>query len=120
MPEDRPTNAELLTLLAAGELEVVTRVLDSSNAAYILRVARGGDCVWAVYKPQSGERPLWDFARGLHARERAAFLLSEALGWGLIDRVVAPEALLAEAAALAADALAAAPEHVVGIKRLIR
>lgn len=88
LPEDRPTNAELLTLLAEGELEVVTRVLDSSNAAYILRVARGGDCVWAVYKPQSGERPLWDFARGLHARERAAFLLSEALGWGLVPPTI--------------------------------
>ena len=44
----------------------------------------------------------------------------EALAWGLIDRIVAPEALAETAAALAADALAAAPDHVAGIKRLIR
>ena len=50
----------------------------------------------------------------------ARVTVEEAAGWGLVDRVVAPEPLLAEAAALAADALAASPEHVAGIKRLIR
>lgn len=44
----------------------------------------------------------------------------EALAWGLIDRIAAPEALADTAAALAADALAATPDHVAGIKRLIR
>lgn len=44
----------------------------------------------------------------------------EALSWGLIDRIAAPEALADTAAALAADALAATPDHVAGIKRLIR
>lgn len=43
----------------------------------------------------------------------------EALGWGLIDRIVAPDALLAEAQALAADARAATPQHVAAIKALI-
>lgn len=42
----------------------------------------------------------------------------EALDWGLVDRIVAPEALLDEARALCADALAAAPELVAGIKAL--
>ena len=44
----------------------------------------------------------------------------EALSWGMIDRIAAPEALAGTAAALAADALAATPDHVAGIKRLIR
>lgn len=44
---------------------------------------------------------------------------SEALAWGLIDRVVADEALMNEVAVLAADALAASADHVAGIKRLI-
>lgn len=43
----------------------------------------------------------------------------EALAWGLIDRLVAPEALLDEAAALAADACAADAAHVAAIKRML-
>ncbi len=43
----------------------------------------------------------------------------EALAWGLIDRVVAAEALLATVADLAADAVAATPAHVAAIKRLV-
>jgi enoyl-CoA hydratase/carnithine racemase len=43
----------------------------------------------------------------------------EALAWGLIDRIVPPEALAAEVAALAADVRAAAPEHVAAIKAMV-
>ncbi len=43
----------------------------------------------------------------------------EACAWGLVDRVCAPEALLDEARALAADAAGAAPAHLAAIKRLI-
>jgi uncharacterized repeat protein (TIGR03843 family) len=43
----------------------------------------------AIYKPISGERPLWDFPDGsLAARERAAYLLSEAGGWGIVPETV--------------------------------
>jgi uncharacterized repeat protein (TIGR03843 family) len=44
-----------------------------------------------VYKPERGERPLWDFPRGLYRREIAAYLLSEAFGWGLVPLTVARE-----------------------------
>lgn len=43
----------------------------------------------------------------------------EALGWGLIDRIVAPEALMDTVTALAADARGATPAHVAGIKALV-
>ncbi|MBL4929135.1 enoyl-CoA hydratase/isomerase family protein [Fuscibacter oryzae] len=43
----------------------------------------------------------------------------EALAWGLIDRIVAPEALTEAARTFAADALAASPTHAAAIKRLI-
>ncbi len=43
----------------------------------------------------------------------------EARDWGLIDRIVAPEALADTVATLAADARAASPAHVAGIKALI-
>ncbi|KRW96956.1 enoyl-CoA hydratase/isomerase family protein [Paracoccus sp. MKU1] len=45
--------------------------------------------------------------------------VEEALAWGLVDRLVAPEALLDEAAALAADACAASAEQVEAIKRML-
>ena len=44
---------------------------------------------------------------------------AEALSWGLIDRIVAPESLLESARALAADVLSAQPDHVAGIKAMI-
>lgn len=42
----------------------------------------------------------------------------EALAWGLVERIVAREALSETVASLAADALGAAPAHVSGIKGL--
>jgi len=44
----------------------------------------------------------------------------EALQWGLIDCIVAPDALMTEARALAADSLGQTPEHSRAIKALIR
>ena len=42
-----------------------------------------------VYKPTRGERPLDDFAFGtLAARERAAYLLSEASGWHIVPPTI--------------------------------
>ncbi len=44
-----------------------------------------GQAIQAVYKPQKGERPLWDFPDDTLAhRETAAYLVSEALGWRLV------------------------------------
>jgi enoyl-CoA hydratase/carnithine racemase len=43
----------------------------------------------------------------------------EALAWGLVDRICAPDALLAEARALATDAVGASADHVAAIKRLV-
>lgn len=44
----------------------------------------------------------------------------EALQWGLIDRIVAPDALMTEARALAADTRGQTPEHCRAIKALVR
>jgi len=45
--------------------------------------------IYAIYKPQSGERPLRDFPGGtLHNRERAAYLVSRELGWPNIPPTV--------------------------------
>jgi uncharacterized repeat protein (TIGR03843 family) len=68
---------ELLT----GELSLHGRVMPASNATFV-----GEICARRViYKPVAGERPLWDFPDGtLAAREEAAYVVSEALGWDLV------------------------------------
>jgi uncharacterized repeat protein (TIGR03843 family) len=63
----------------------------SSNATFLAELALDGATTLAVYKPERGERPLWDFPRGLYKREVAAYELSEALGWGLVPPTVCRE-----------------------------
>jgi uncharacterized repeat protein (TIGR03843 family) len=64
------------------------RLPGSSNATFLVEVRLGEASALAVYKPVRGERPLWDFPRGLFRRELAAYHLSEALGWGLVPLTV--------------------------------
>ena len=53
------------------------------------RLSIGADQLLAIYKPQRGERPLWDFPRGtLCNREVAAREVSEALGWAIVPDTV--------------------------------
>ncbi|MEY3691115.1 MAG: hypothetical protein RJB57_770 [Actinomycetota bacterium] len=68
-------------LLTAGDMEVIGRMPNSSNATLLVNVTCGEESVRAVYKPGRGERPLWDFPPGLYRREVAAYELSRALGW---------------------------------------
>jgi uncharacterized repeat protein (TIGR03843 family) len=60
----------------------------SSNGTFLVELTRDGAVGHAVYKPLRGERPLWDFPRALYRREVAAYLLSEALGWGLVPLTI--------------------------------
>ncbi|WP_309815583.1 SCO1664 family protein [Pseudarthrobacter sulfonivorans] len=80
-----------LTLLTEGTVELVGRIPRSSNETFLVQVARADDLAYAVYKPEAGERPLSDFEPGLYRRERAAYLLSESLGWGLVPLTVIRE-----------------------------
>lgn len=75
-------------LLLRGEVIVKGRLPWSSNATFLVEVTLDGTHSLAVYKPARGERPLWDFPRGLYRREIAAYVLSEALGWGLVPLTV--------------------------------
>ncbi|MEU9302788.1 SCO1664 family protein [Streptomyces sp. NPDC048269] len=83
------TMGEIEELLAEGELTVVGRIREASNAVLLCTVTHGGVSVDCVYKPVKGERPLWDFPDGnLAQREVAAYLVSEATGWGLVPATV--------------------------------
>jgi hypothetical protein len=85
----RHTTDGVLHLLSQGDLEVLGLLPYSSNYVFLARVCASGREALAVYKPRRGERPLRDFPRGtLAAREVAAFLVSEAAGWGLVPPTV--------------------------------
>lgn len=59
------------------------RLVDASNGTYLCRDQETSERF--VYKPISGERPLWDFPEGtLSFREVAAFNVSKLLGWNLV------------------------------------
>jgi uncharacterized repeat protein (TIGR03843 family) len=81
---------DVIALLQGGEIEEVEGLIPwSSNYTFLVRVARDGDEVMAVYKPRRGERQLWDFPDGtLYQREMAAYLVSQALGWDFVPPTV--------------------------------
>ncbi|RCV52422.1 SCO1664 family protein [Marinitenerispora sediminis] len=88
-PFDGRTVTDALELLRTGELTVVGRLADASNATLYCTVETGTDSAACVYKPVAGERPLWDFPEGtLAGREVAAFAVSDALGWDVVPPTV--------------------------------
>jgi uncharacterized repeat protein (TIGR03843 family) len=63
-----------------------------SNYTFVLGIRDDSAEALVVYKPRAGERPLWDFPEGtLCLRERAAFLVSEALDWRFVPPTVLRE-----------------------------
>lgn len=98
-PHPEPTGERL----RAAPYEVVGRFGAASNATLLVRLLDRDDSPLpagvglddldptqlAVYKPERGEAPLWDFPDGtLHRREVAAHVVSEVLGWGLVPATV--------------------------------
>ena len=82
-------DADPLTILRTGEIEILGRMPWSSNATFLVTVRDGGQEARAIYKPGRGERPLWDFPAGLFRREVAAYELSEAMGVHVVPPTVA-------------------------------
>jgi len=89
-------STDALDLLSRGTVTVKGRMPWASNVTLLAEVERDGACVRAIYKPGRGERPLWDFPPCLYKREEAAYLLSEALGWGLVPPTIVREGPLGE------------------------
>lgn len=95
MPDETPAvvaMARILRLLAEGEIELQGQIPWSSNYSFLTSVRDDELTCLAVYKPQRGERPLWDFPDGtLCLREYATFVVSQALGWELVPPTVLRE-----------------------------
>ncbi len=81
---------DLLAELSQAPLLVLGRIMPASNHTFLAQL--GEDGPKCVYKPRSGERPLWDFTDGtLAAREYAARVVSEHLGWDVVPPTVLRE-----------------------------
>jgi hypothetical protein len=94
-PNGEPIVVELervLRLLVEGEIELQGQLPWSSNYSFLTTVGDAELHCPAVYKPQRGERPLWDFPEGtLCLREYASYVVSQTLGWGLVPPTVLRE-----------------------------
>jgi uncharacterized repeat protein (TIGR03843 family) len=77
-------------LLREGRINARGLMPDCSNYTYLAEVCDSqGAQTLGVYKPAAGETPLDDFPDGtLGKREVAAYLVSEALGWGVVPYTV--------------------------------
>jgi len=84
--------ADLIELLAIGDMEIEGRMPYSSNATLLVTMTKGEASHRAIYKPLQGERPLWDFPDGLYKREVAMYELSDQLGFDVV-----PPTLLVDA-----------------------
>ncbi len=83
---------DLQLALESGEITVAGRLVDASNATLFISITHEERTVDAIYKPISGERPLWDFESGnLASRERAAFIISEIGNFNLVPLTILRE-----------------------------
>ncbi len=81
---------QMLEVLRKGTIETEFGVMRwSSNYTFLLSITHENVQTMAVYKPQKGERPLWDFPDGtLCYREVAAFETAHELGWQIVPPTV--------------------------------
>jgi len=85
----RMTPPDAAQVLQRGELTALGRIRSASNATFLCEAELDGVELHCVYKPISGEAPLWDFPDGtLAGRELAAYLVSDALGWNLVPHTI--------------------------------
>jgi uncharacterized repeat protein (TIGR03843 family) len=75
--------------LEHGEIDLQGQFVLGSNYTFLVKVKHAGAEIPAVYKPMRGEQPLWDFPpASLAGREVAAWLVNEALNFGLVPLTV--------------------------------
>jgi len=75
--------------LENGEITLKGRFVYGSNYTFLVNVVYEGKEIPAVYKPMRGEQSLWDFPEAsLAGREVAAYLVSQALGFGFVPLTI--------------------------------
>lgn len=87
-----PSDPESCEFLRRGRIQVEGRLVDASNATLFCSISAHGVDAECVYKPISGERPLWDFPDGtLAGREVATYLVAEGTGMHVVPPTVLRE-----------------------------
>jgi len=82
--------AEALALLQTADIAASKLIPWGSNYTFAVALeAPDGRSQLAIYKPRTGEAPLYDFPDGtLYLRETAAYVFSRWLGWDLVPPTV--------------------------------
>lgn len=79
----------LHSAFANGSIELKGQFTLGSNYTFLVSITYQQQEIPAVYKPQKGEQPLWDFPENtLTGREVAAYQVSQALNWGLVPYTI--------------------------------
>lgn len=82
-------DGDVLALLRSAPLTARGFLAQASNHTLLVQAGSPPAGTHAIYKPQAGERPLWDFPEGtLCRREVAAYEVSDFLGWQLVPPTV--------------------------------
>ena len=82
----------ILDEMQHGELKVIGRLIDASNATLLAEISSTKSKTKVIYKPIAGERPLWDFPNGnLAHREYCAYLISEIGQFDLVPATILRE-----------------------------
>ncbi|PKN86262.1 MAG: hypothetical protein CVU46_08450 [Chloroflexi bacterium HGW-Chloroflexi-8] len=80
---------KVIKTLQYGDMNVIGQPLVGSNATLLVSCCFEGQTLHAIYKPDQGEQPLWDFPRNsLSKREIAAFVISYLIGWNFVPPTV--------------------------------
>ena len=80
---------KVLAALQRGDLSLEGEFAHGYNYTFLIQVKHQEESLRAVYKPQEGEQPLWDFPDDTLAhREASAYLVSQALGWNFVPPTV--------------------------------
>ena len=83
------SKTQLRKAMLEGEITSLELTPQGSNYTFLVTVSQGPDEYRAIYKPQRGEAPLWDFPPGtLYKREYAAYLVAQRLSWDFIPYTV--------------------------------
>ena len=85
-----PDRCDVVELLLEAQVDACGLIPWGSNYTFLITLEHPTEgSSYAVYKPRRGEAPLGDFPDGtLYRRERAAYLVSQALGWDLVPPTV--------------------------------
>lgn len=80
---------DLIDRMTHAPLKAHGFLANASNHTLLVSVGALTDGLAGVYKPQSGERPLWDYRDGsLARREAAAYVVDSFLGWRIVPPTV--------------------------------